>query len=71
MVTVQSQAKFHKTGVKCEAFLRMFMKFYLADTPHRRNARILKVGSEQIIKEGLLYEEIRIMKINIIEIKRT
>ena len=47
MVTVQSQAKFHKTGVKCEAFLRMFMKFYLADTPHRRNARILEVGSEQ------------------------
>ena len=60
-VTVQSQAKFHKTGgkclhfnrINCEAVIRLwassesglrisawflFLKFYLADTPHRRNA---------------------------------
>ena len=31
------------------AFLSLFLKFYLADTPHRRNARsILEVGSEQL-----------------------
>ena len=30
------------------AFLKLFLKFYLADTPHRRNASILEVGSEQL-----------------------
>ena len=30
------------------AFLKLFLKFYLADTPHRRNACILEVGSEQL-----------------------
>ena len=30
------------------AFLKLFLKLYLADTPHRRNASILEVGSEQL-----------------------
>ena len=30
------------------AFLKLFLKFYLADTPHRRNASILEVGSEPV-----------------------
>ena len=30
------------------AFLKLFLKFYLADTPHRRNASILEAGSEQL-----------------------
>ena len=48
-VTVQSQAKFHKTGVIMLAFLRLFLKFYLADTPRRAEMRsILEVGSEQL-----------------------
>ena len=30
------------------AFLRLFLKFYLADTPHLKMRSILKVGSEQL-----------------------
>ena len=30
------------------AFLSLFLKFYLADTPHRRNRSILEVSSEQL-----------------------
>ena len=30
------------------AFLRLFLKFYLADTPHRRNAKHFGGGSEQL-----------------------
>ena len=30
------------------AFLRLFLKFYLADTPHRRNAQHFGGGSEQL-----------------------
>ena len=30
------------------AFLSLFLKFYLADTPHRRMRSILEVGSEQL-----------------------
>ena len=38
-VIVQSQAKFQKTVIKCLHFIRLFLKFYLADTPHRRNGQ--------------------------------
>nr|DAL68602.1 MAG TPA: hypothetical protein [Bacteriophage sp.] len=37
LVTVQSQAKFQKR-CKMLVFLRLFLKFYLADTPHLQNA---------------------------------
>ena len=30
------------------AFLRLFLKFYLVDTPHREMRSILEVSSEQL-----------------------
>ena len=30
------------------AFLNLYLKFYLADTPHRRNAQHFGGGSEQL-----------------------
>ena len=47
LVTVQSQAKFQKR-YKMLAFFRLFLKFYLADTPTSKMRSILEVSSEQL-----------------------
>ena len=51
-VTVQSQAKFQKR-YKMLAFFRLFLKFYLADTPTSKMHSILEVSSEQLQYFGL------------------